>query len=322
MKTLEEINAIVEKYSTFKTDVVFDMQTMFKNYLEYCKHIQTNKALTGISSIDSGLGGIRPGELAAFVGATNVGKTSFAVLAAKATSQVMPEKIIPVICTEPTEIDMIERYLQQELDKYTIEVERLCKDITFESEEGQKIFMQLKKYENIIHVVKALKENELIPYIKMLEEITNKKCGFFIVDHIQGMKTDIKGNRAERLEWIVSEMKQVVNTLKIPGMFVSHAAREDVKDRKEITLHSGKGSGELENSAQIMFGLELAKDFPIGFDMHDQIGTVDNPGKYKLIVCNPLKKKRGSAQKAYLLQNCKTTEITEYERGISNNDLF
>lgn len=204
MKTLSEINEIVDKFKDFSTNAVFEMADMLKVYLEYCKNIQGNKAKTGINSIDEGLGGIRPGELCGFIGATNVGKTSFAMQSAKATSQMMFDRIIPVICTEPTEIDMIERYLQIELDSNTYEVENICKDITFDSEAGQSLYMRLKKYENIVHVVKALKENELIPYIKMLEEITGKKAGYFIIDHIQGMKSDLRGNRSEKLEWIIA----------------------------------------------------------------------------------------------------------------------
>jgi len=315
MKTLSEINEIVDKFKDFSTNAVFEMSDMLKVYLDYCKNIQGNKAKTGIASIDEGLGGIRPGELCGFIGATNVGKTSFAMQSAKATSQMMYDRIIPVICTEPTEIDMIERYLQIELDSNTYEVENICKDITFDSEQGQSLYMRLKKYENIVHVVKALKENELIPYIKMLEEITGKKAGYFIIDHIQGMKSDLRGNRSEKLEWIIAETKQAVNTLKIPGMFVSHVARSEVKDKKELSIYSGKGSGEIENSCQILFSIDLAEEEPAGFDLSHELRTKDNPhGKYKLLSVTPLKKKRGSAEKTFLLQNTKTTELTEWNK--------
>lgn len=314
MKTLEEIEALVKKYDTFQVNSVFSMEDMFKRYLEYCKNIDGNKALTGIESIDKSLGGIRPGELMCVVAPTNAGKTSFAMMSAKATAAMMPDKIIPVICTEPTEIDMIERYLQQELNKFTFEVEELCKDLSFDSKSGSEIFAKLKKYANIIHVVKALKENEIIPYVKMLEELTEKKAGFVIIDHVQGMKASTGVNKAEKLEHIVSEMKQAVNTLMIPALFVSHTSRHDVKDKKELGLYSGKGSGEIENSAQIYFTLELETDM-LGVDAETekQLCTAENPrNKYKMLKLTPHKKKRGYAEAVRLLMDTKTTEIKEY----------
>lgn len=298
---------------------------MLKRYLEYCKNVDTHKGLIGIPSIDESLGGIRPGELCGILGATNVGKTSLAMMSARATSVKMPDKIIPVICTEPTEIDMIERYLQIEFDMFTKQVESLCKDITFESEKGQELFLKLKRYDNIVHVVNALKENDIVPYIKMLEELNNKQCGFFVIDHIQGMKTDLNSNKTEKIEQVVSETKQAVNQLGIPALIVSHVNRIDAKGG--LNIHSGKGSGEIENSCQILLSVELAEDISlIDYATQERICTEDFPHReYKLLEMKPLKKKRGTVGKTFLLQNTKTTEITEYSKSpkmTSNENPF
>jgi hypothetical protein len=88
-----------------------------------------------------------------------------------------------------------------------------------------------------------------------------------------------------------------------------------VKDKKELSIYSGKGSGEIENSCQILFSIDLAEEEPAGFDLSHELRTKDNPhGKYKLLSVTPLKKKRGSAEKTFLLQNTKTTELTEWNK--------
>lgn len=309
--TANELEKELEKFANPDYEVIFDFPAMWATYEQYAGNITGRKASCGIESIDRSLGGIRPGEIMAVVAGTNVGKTSFWIPAALNTSQKQQDKLTVVFCTEPTEIEIFERYLQAELDLYTFEVEKMfLKENIVETRKHRERLMQ--KWGNIILVVKRIDIKEMPKFCGLLEEQYQKKVGFVIVDHVQNVRSVLQGQRANEIEYIMITMKQFINQSRLPGLITSHVARHDIKGEKrekELTLYSAKGSGEIENSAQIVFTLENAQDVPLNFDRYHEIGE---GGTKKLLKLTPHKKKRGLAEPTYLLMDKKTAKIYEY----------
>ena len=100
----------------------------------------------------------------------------------------------------------------------------------------------------------------------------------------------------------------------MPIVTFSQVPRSDSKDKKEFGLHSGKGSGEIENSSQIVVTLDRIKEFdplkhPSGIS--DKIEG-DNPSHY-LIKLKIEKKKQGNFGSTYLLFNKRYLKFEEID---------
>lgn len=296
-------------------DVIFDGAAMLQSYREYMSDLQARKAYLGIPSIDQSLGGIRPGQLCGVIAPTNVGKTSFWIPAAIKTAARMKDKAVIVICTEPTEIEIFERLIQQRMDLYTFEVENIFRrGETEKISETEKIIQN--DWSNIFLIVKRIKAAEIPQYVSAVEKLYDIEAGMLIVDHVQGIRPEVM-NRTEGLESIMIQTKEFINQRRIAGLVTSHVARSEVKpegrEEKKLNLYSGKGSGEIENSCQIVFTLELiTKESSLPAD--PGLLELYYNETYKILELVPHKKKQGKAEKTILLFNKKTTEIREYQR--------
>ncbi len=308
---ISELQEIADKYRNIKYERVFDPAQMHLSYAEYIQNIQGRKVSLGIPTFDKALGMIRPSQVVTIIGATNVGKTTVAMNIAIANSIIGSDKLVIFFNLEIDQNEIYERLLQMEYDLFTFEVEKAFKD--GDKDVLQKFERVGSKYRNFISVIGRVEISDIIPYVKAVEESYQREAGLIVVDHLGLVKNNQYTDEYARTTDNVMKLKEIAISLQIPVLNLSQTSRADIKNNdKGLNLYSGKGSGEVENSSQIVITIDkLDRDKALGqqvpFDILEQ---VDKQEIY-LLMAKIQKKKQGNYADTILIQNRKNLRITE-----------
>lgn len=310
----QELRRIAERYRNINNDRVYDPAQMHGSYAEYIKNIQGRKVSLGIPSFDKALGMIRPSQVVTVIGATNVGKTTLAMNIALANANVGKDKLVPFFNLEIDQNEIYERLLQMEYDLFTYQVEDAFKnDDRAMLEKFERIH---HKYSNFISVIGRVEISDIVPYVKAIEESYHKETGLIVIDHLGLVKNSRYTEEYARITDNVMKLKEIAISLQIPVLNLSQTSRIDVKNNPNgLSLYSGKGSGEVENSSQIVITVDklenrdaaLKADPNIPFDVLEQ---ADKQEIY-LLKAKIQKKKQGNYADTVLIQNRKNLRITE-----------
>ena len=310
-----------KKHETYKS--VWNYAEMEESYLSYAKEIQHNKANTGIPSFDNWLGKIRPGQVLTFIGTTNIGKTALAQHILYSNSQVMKDKICLMFSCETSETSCMKGLCRR---KTTSTIMKLSNFRDLQTSDITQYIKLNEKYKNIIYVVKRVGADEIENYMEEIEELTKKKIGLVVIDYLGLLENSRLRDEYQKTTDNMKYIRELCLKWKIPFVNFCQTARYDVKIAKEIGLHSGKGSGEIENSSHIVISLELLPDkanamWHIDKEMLEDFTRIIQENKYEIIRAKIRKKKQGiipheSYGQVYLLMNRKNLRFTEYEKGI------
>jgi len=312
----EKFEKQLSEFTDFKFDTVFGKLEMYESYENYANAINHKKLMLGFNSIDAALGGLRPSEVVTIVAGTNIGKSAFAMnVMYNATKN--SDGLIILFSLEMSETDIFERYIQMEFDMYTFEVENIF--VKNDKVSKQKILERIDKHRNIISVIKRININEIVPYIKTIEQIEGKECAMIIIDHIGLIVNDKYRDSFQRTEDTMIRLKEISLHTKLPVMLFSQTSRSDIKSLDGLTLHSGKNSGEVENSSQIVFTLEKLKNVDPNIIDETTIAmattTNDRKATIDILKLTTQKKKRGEYGDAIIIFNRKNLRMTEYENN-------
>lgn len=308
---IAELKDIIEKYRNVKYEKVFDPAQMHSSYAEYVKNMQGRKVSLGIPSFDKALGMIRPSQVVTIIGATNVGKTTIAMNIGTANANTTKNKLVIFFNLEIDQNEIYERLLQMEFDLYTYEVENAFKhnDKALLSK-----FEQIHtKSANFISVIGRVDIDDIMPYVKAIEENYHKEAGLIIIDYLGLLKNKRFTEEYARVSDNIMKLKEINLSLNVPVIDLSQTSRLDVKNTdKGLSLYSGKGSGEVENSSQIVITIDkLDRDKALGQNVpFDILEQVDKQEIY-LLMAKIQKKKQGSYCDTVLMQNRKNLRITE-----------
>lgn len=296
---------------------IYTVSELWDKYLEYAPHINQNKVSTGIGYIDEMLGMVRPSQVLTIIAPTNVGKTAYGLQCAFKNAPTLRDKIIIIGECEIGEYELFERMIQYEYNLWTYEVEEIFARKT----DLDKYAPIKEKYSNIITIIDRVKTQNIAPYIQTIEDIREKKCGLYILDYAGLAENQFKEEYA-RITYTMQHLKGIAQGLNIPIITFSQVPRADIKDKKEYGLYSGKGSGEVENSSQIvctleMFRGELEKKQKAEYDKvlldHSDIAKFIEGEKPSHYLCKIKieKKKQGNYGSTYLLFDKRSLQFTE-----------
>lgn len=307
----KELLEIADRYRNVKYDRVYDPAQMHGSYAEYIKNIQGRKVSLGIPSFDNALGMIRPSQVVTIIGATNVGKTTIAMNIALANANVGKDRLVIFFNLEIDQNEIYERLLQMEYDLFTYEVENAFKNN--DTDLLEKFERIHTKYNNFISVIGRVEVGDVIPYVKAIEESYHKQAGLVVIDHLGLLKNAKYTDEYARITDNVMKLKEIAISLQIPVLNLSQTSRLDVKNTdKGLGLYSGKGSGEVENSSQIVITIDkldpskaLIENIPA-----DLLQQADKQEIY-LLKAKIQKKKQGNYADTVLVQNRKNLRITE-----------
>lgn len=306
----KELKSVIEKYKHIDYSRIFTFGQMISPYKEYCENSKNFILFFGIKGLDNLIESVRAGEVCTIISPTNTGKTSLLMQVIRhqtLTNSFLKNKLLINFTAELNEVDLIERQIQTELNMSSFELSKLQKGNEFYSN-LESVF---SKYDNIINVINSIKINEIIPYCKGLSEIKGKELGAIIIDYLQLIQSS-KANEYERLSENMRVIKEIAQSLNVPVLLTSQISRQAFKNG-EMDLTSGKGSGSIEESSQILLSLERVKET----NHIDQKTVAEiNEGKYQLMRIKVLKKKRGRFGSVLLLFNNRSLIFKEYVKPI------
>lgn len=308
---IAELKDIIEKYRNVKYEKVFDPAQMHGSYADYVKNMQGRKVSLGIPSFDKALGMIRPSQVVTIIGATNVGKTTIAMNIGTANANTAKNKLVIFFNLEIDQNEIYERLLQMEFDLFTYEVENAFKH---NDKNLLSRFEQIHtKSANFISVIGRVDIDDIMPYVKAIEENYHKEAGLIIIDYLGLLKNKRFTEEYARVSDNIMKLKEINLSLNVPVIDLSQTSRLDVKNTdKGLSLYSGKGSGEVENSSQIVITIDkLDKDKAMGQQVpYDILEQVERQEIY-LLMAKIQKKKQGNYAETVLIQNRKNLRITE-----------
>ncbi len=310
MNEIEKFEQLLEKHKNFKFETVFTKKRMYETYLEYSKTIQDRKLNIGFSEIDNCLGGIRPSEIITVVAPTNIGKSAFAMNVAYNIAEQTKYNII-LFSLEMSEIDIFERFLQMQTGNNSYSLENLFKKN--DEEFLKKVKEAVIKFNNVISVVKRIHINEILTYCLAIKELTERENALIILDYVGLIENGVNKNDYQNITDIMRKLKEIALHIKIPIMLLSQTDRVNSKEGN-LGLHSGKGSGEVENTSNILFTLERLEEIPAEQIDGQTIEMVTGEHKtHNLLLLTNHKKKRGTIPKpTYILFNRSTLRMEEY----------
>lgn len=292
-----------EKYKNMDFGNIVKFSKLTEKYRLNAEFSYNNKVGTGFPILDSSLYGIKPGEVVYITSPTNVGKTALAMNIIR--NNLNSTSLIPFFSLENNEYQMYERMLQMELEvpPWTIE-ERFAKNDTEFIKKAETVS---KKWDCVINIVERVAINDIIPIIKTIEEIKKQKSKIVLIDYIQLIKV-MGVNEYARMSEASQVIKEISLKLNLPIIVLSQVSRAEARKEEGLDLYSAKGSGEIENSAQILFALEKIKDKENTFIQYQE--QYQN-NKIDILKLRTLKKKRGMYNDIYLKLDFKNLQLEE-----------
>jgi len=265
---LKELKTIIksayryETKETIKNDAIefqtFDIRR--EQYTEYIKNIQNKKVKIGFPLIDDALRGLRPGNVLTLLAGTGIGKSMIAQNILQNYTKETNELTI-FFSLEMAIEEIFERELQMQFDIKGYDVEN---SFLYDAETiTTRCKTIANSQNNFITVVKRIDINSLTEYVRQIENITGKRAGLICIDYL----ALVKNRQFEKEEYLritdnMQKLKEYAKILNIPFVVLSQVARSEIKSNEGISLFSGKGSGEVENSSDIILSLEKSKQYP------------------------------------------------------------
>ena len=304
--------AKLNEYADLNLGRVMNYSEMIEPFSKYIESISDSKVFTGIPTIDEKLFGFRPPEVISILSEPDIGKTTFIMnfLKGEFLFFLKKNKLLINFSLELNEYDLIERVLQMETGYNSFEIEKKFKSDEDFKEECKTL---VKKYDNIVSVIERVKSHQIISYVKMIEDIYEKKAGLLIIDYLQLVGSDIRDDYT-RTTRNMQEIKETALLLNLPIVVTSQVSREAGKSDTGLTMSSGKASGAIEETSQIVLGLEKAKLTNSQTDIDQNTIELCSKGDIRLIRLKVLKKKRGKYldKELYLVLNYKNLTLYEY----------
>jgi replicative DNA helicase len=114
-----------------------------------------------------------------------------------------------------------------------------------------------------ITVVKRIDISFIPEYVRQIENRLNKKAGLICIDYLALLKNKpFDKDEYLRITDNMQRIKEYAKMLNIPFIVLSQVSRNDIKSTEGLSLFSGKGSGEVENSSDMILTLEKTKKHP------------------------------------------------------------
>lgn len=302
----------LNEYTNVNFGRVMDYSEMIEPYEKYVNTLGENKVYFGIPTLDNHLFGFRPPELCSILSEPDIGKTTFIMNLLRyqiESNSFLKNKLLINFSLELNEYDLIERVLQMETGLNSFQIEKSFKN---DSKFKDMSYELVKKYNNIVSVIQRVKDTDIISYVKAIEDIKGKQAGLIIIDYLQ-LITSEHSDDYLRTTRAMQGIKEVSMLLNLPVIVTSQVSRSAGKNVDGLDINSGKSSGAIEETSQIMLGLEKVRDKDRGDIDYETLQQVET-GAVRAIRLKLFKKKRGFyfTKPCYLILDYKNLKLTEY----------
>jgi replicative DNA helicase len=302
----------LDEYKNVNFGRVMDYSEMIDPYAKYIESIQDNKVYFGYETLDNHLFGFRPPELCSILSEPDIGKTTFIMNLLRhqiESNSFLKHKLLINFSLELNEYDLIERVLQMETGLNSFQIEKQFKN---DSKFKEMSYELVKKYDNIVSVIQRVKDTDIISYVKAIEDMKGVPAGLIIIDYLQLITSEFSDDYL-RTTRAMQGIKEVSMLLNLPIIVTSQVSRSAGKNIDGLELTSGKSSGAIEETSQIVLGLEKIKDKDRSYLDYDTIQGIET-GKLRVIRLKLLKKKRGFyfTKPNFLILDYKNLKLSEY----------
>jgi 5S rRNA maturation endonuclease (ribonuclease M5) len=186
-----------------------------------------------------------PGDMLLIIGGTSVGKTALASSIAMATVP-LPSTFFELELSKEL---LFERFIAAKYNMTCVEVEQAFEqDQIIDDAELDHHFKNLYICNETNLTIAEIEEQ-----INQAELKIGQRPKVVLLDYIQ-LVQGREGSRYERLSDIAEELRKLAKRARVILIVLSQAQRPGEED-EEVTLFMGKGSGSLENSASVVFGI-------------------------------------------------------------------
>lgn len=219
-----------------------------KNYAEYIKDIGNKKIDIGFKLIDEKIRGIRPGNVLTLLAETGIGKSAI---------------VQNILQNYTKKTDKYTLYISLEMDNYELHERETQIEFNVSGYEVEEAYLTDRANYNSSHLNKFITLTDSIDISKLSEVV--EKCkeyfgeiGLIAIDHVGLMDNRIfNDNEYTRITDVMKKIKKFALCSKYPLCVVSQVNRmEALKKSDRLSLFSGKGSGEVENSSNVVLALE------------------------------------------------------------------
>jgi replicative DNA helicase len=306
----DNIVKLLDKYKNFSIKTVHRFDQVIKSYRDHSEFCQKNKVDLGFKKLDHMLQGIQPSEVCCIISPTDVGKTASAMNIIR--HNLNEETIIANFQMENNQYQMFERMMQLETGIPFWDLQKLF--IRNDEQTIESARELVKKWESCINIIHRVSVDDLLAYIKVLEELSGKRVKLVVIDYIQLIKHSIS-DEYTRTSDVAQKIKELSQMLMIPVIVLSQVSRES--SRYGVDLYSGKGSGEIENSFQQVISLTQLKEKPVDIN-NDELNKIildnnQNNSLYRPLLMSPHKLKRARKEAVVVLMDKYTLEMQEFD---------
>lgn len=237
------------------SDVVQEVNVTAKGIERAIKEGRRLRISTGFNYMDTVLnGGYRPGQLVVLAARPGVGKTSMMLHFAKSAAR---DGFPVYICSlEMTDEELGEKlvYSTGKVRPYEVTSGRVDWDKFQEArEEIEKLPIQVNTFSRTL--------DEIVG--RITQAVKRGRCRFAMVDYLGLIRDGIQIGRDSSqnlaLEKITTTLKAVAKRLGITIMLLAQLNRENVREKHAPELFNLRGSGSIEQDADIVFMLEYSK---------------------------------------------------------------
>jgi replicative DNA helicase len=214
---------------------------------------EASEATSGFLSLDKLIGGFFPGHQVVVGGYSGDGKTAFAF---ESIIQSVLANGAPwlIISCEMDKEDILRRFIQSRTG-----IQVICQQKGFVKEDQyQEICDVMEKYRKLpIYIVDRRTTLDQIYIMALKIQSQHGRLGGIAVDYLQLFKNQQPSswrtwNDAEDLNAIVDRLKEMAKELRCSTLVLSQFNRDSQKDDRSPKLTDLKGSGGIENSADLV----------------------------------------------------------------------
>lgn len=234
---------------------IHNIKTLKNVSLDYCSNIESKTIkFKAFPKLSEHLRGLRSQELLTLISPTGVGKSAIALNLLTDFVKATGELAI-YFSLEMSSYGIAERLYQLALDLYGYQVENsfIKKDSEFLKQ------VDSVSLDNLIIITNRIEIHSVPDIVKEIEKIRNKKCRLVCIDYLGLLDNSLfPKDEYSRTTDNMKKLYSFAKSLDVAIINLSQTSRSDVKGitKGDLSIHSGKGSGEVENSSDFVLSLE------------------------------------------------------------------
>jgi replicative DNA helicase len=244
-----------DKVVTFKQAIA---ESLDAAQLAYLNESPVATLSTGLTDLDTQIGGLSPTDLIVLAGRPGSGKTAAAIGMARTAAQKEPEKSVFIFSQEMAAVQLAMREMSAAAKISSVKMRRG----TLNAEEMQELVDAARSIEDLPILIDPTPATKLSTIEKTLRKYARRNpLSLVVIDYLQlmtgpGQIKAQKGNRNDEITYITAGLKSLAKELNVPILCLSQLNRQvEARDDKRPQLSDLRDSGAIEQDADLVMGI-------------------------------------------------------------------